>query len=91
MLHAPPATLDEELIGAERPTVVSTQSEAERLARIEREIVTGVKRLGRLGPAVCVFGSARTGRDHPEYGRAREIGRRIGERGLAVITGGGPS
>jgi uncharacterized protein (TIGR00730 family) len=84
-----PATLDEELIGAERAAVLSTQSESERLARIEREIVAGVERLTDLGPAVCVFGSARSARDHPDYASAREIGRRIGEPGLAVITGGG--
>jgi uncharacterized protein (TIGR00730 family) len=39
---------------------------------------------------VSVFGSARTAPDHPEYAAAREVGRRIGETGLAVITGGGP-
>jgi uncharacterized protein (TIGR00730 family) len=37
-----------------------------------------------------VFGSARTDPEHPEYALAREVGRRIGERGFAVITGGGP-
>src|SRR4029450_3769931 len=36
------------------------------------------------------FGSARTPEHDPEYALAREIGRRVGEIGAAVITGGGP-
>jgi uncharacterized protein (TIGR00730 family) len=85
-----PATLDEEIIGAESAAVAATQSEEERLERIERELRTGFERLAGLGPAVCVFGSARTPAAAPEYELAREIGRRIGARGHAVITGGGP-
>ena len=37
-----------------------------------------------------MFGSARTHADDPEYERAREVGRALGEAGFAVITGGGP-
>ncbi len=85
-----PATLNEEIIGAEQPQVASLHSEEERLARIEREFRTGFERLGGLGPAVCVFGSARTLDTDPEYAHARAIGRAIGEAGFAVITGGGP-
>jgi uncharacterized protein (TIGR00730 family) len=85
-----PATTDEEMIGAELPWVAAQRSEAERLERVEEELRTGFDRLAGLGPAVCVFGGARTSEDHPEYGLAREVGRGIGERGLAVITGGGP-
>ena len=33
---------------------------------------------------------ARTPRDHPDYERARTIGRKLAESGYAVITGGGP-
>ena len=43
-----------------------------------------------VGPAVCVFGSARTVPGDEEYEQAREVGRAIGEAGMAVITGGGP-
>jgi uncharacterized protein (TIGR00730 family) len=41
-------------------------------------------------PAVSVFGSARVSEGAPVYERAREVGRRFGEAGWAVITGGGP-
>ena len=85
-----PATADEEMIGSELPWVEETHSEAERLERIRNELVTGFERLSKLGPAVCVFGSARTREDDPEYRLAREVGRRIAEMDVAVITGGGP-
>jgi uncharacterized protein (TIGR00730 family) len=85
-----PATADEEIIYADSRSVVSERSEAERLRRIERELVFGFNELGKIGPAICVFGSARTPADAPEYDLARQVGRAIGEAGFAVITGGGP-
>ena len=85
-----PTTYDEEIILAGSAAVAATQSEEERLARVERELRLGFERLGELGPAVCLFGSARTPADDPEYALAVEIGRRIGAEGFAVITGGGP-
>ena len=85
-----PTTLDEEIIGASYPTVASTQSEAERLDRVRGELLEGFERLADVAPAICVFGSARTPPDHPEYELARRVGRAIGEAGFATITGGGP-
>jgi uncharacterized protein (TIGR00730 family) len=85
-----PATADEEIIYAENASVLSERSEAERLQRIERELVLGFNELGKIGLAICVFGSARIPVDSPEYERARQAGRAIGEAGFAVITGGGP-
>jgi uncharacterized protein (TIGR00730 family) len=86
----PPRTADEEIIYADNASVLSERSEAERLRRIEREFVFGFNELGKIGPAICVFGSARISADSPEYERARQVGRAIGEAGFAVITGGGP-
>jgi uncharacterized protein (TIGR00730 family) len=43
-----------------------------------------------LGPAAVIFGSARTPPEDPYYSTAREVGRLLGEAGLAVVTGGGP-
>jgi uncharacterized protein (TIGR00730 family) len=85
-----PATLDEELLGAELDSVVSTQSDAARIQRIRGELAEGFRALARVGAAVSVFGSARTPRDHPEYLLARETARTLGAAGFAIITGGGP-
>ena len=85
-----PATPDEELLGAERPAVITERTEEERLDRIRRELVRGYEALGGLGCAVSVFGSARTPTDHPDHALARETARRLGEAGFAIITGGGP-
>ena len=54
------------------------------------EFVTGFGALAELGPAVSVFGSARTPPDHPEYELGTQHGRSLVEAGYAVITGGGP-
>ncbi|CAN0431300.1 unnamed protein product [Phaeothamnion confervicola] len=53
-------------------------------------LVAGFDALSRVGRAVSVFGSARTGPDSPHYALAREVGGLLAERGFAVITGGGP-
>jgi uncharacterized protein (TIGR00730 family) len=87
--HAP-ATHDEELLGSKRRAVVPRRTESERVAHIERELRAGFAALRDLGPAVSFFGSARTPPDHPDYALARETARRLGEAGLAIITGGGP-
>ena len=61
-----------------------------RVLRIQAEFVDGFGALAEVGPAVAIFGSARTKRTDPMYRAAREAGRLIAERGIAVITGGGP-
>jgi uncharacterized protein (TIGR00730 family) len=61
-----------------------------RVLRIQSEFVDGFGTLAELGPAVSVFGSARTPRDHPLYAAAETISAELVRAGLAVITGGGP-
>ena len=61
-----------------------------RVLRIQSEFVEGFGTLAELGPAVSVFGSARTPVDSPVYAAAEEVGSRLARAGLAVITGGGP-
>jgi uncharacterized protein (TIGR00730 family) len=61
-----------------------------RVLRIQAEFVEGFGALAELGPAVCVFGSARTPAEHPSYAVAEQVGRRLVEQGFAVMTGGGP-
>lgn len=61
-----------------------------RVMRIQAEFVEGFGTLAELGPAVSIFGSARTPREHPMYAAAQQIGRELVRHGRAVITGGGP-
>jgi uncharacterized protein (TIGR00730 family) len=86
----PPATPDEELLGAERPAVAVEHTEQERLERIERELAAGFEALAGIRCGVSVFGSARVAPEHPDYALARVTARCLGEAGFAVITGGGP-
>jgi hypothetical protein len=85
-----PQTLDEEIIAAQEPVVVSTLSDEARLERIAAEIRLGFETLAPVGAAASFFGSARTPEGDPEYALARETARVVGESGLAIITGGGP-
>ncbi|MEU3708930.1 TIGR00730 family Rossman fold protein [Streptomyces catenulae] len=61
-----------------------------RVMRIQSEFVEGFGALAELGPAVSVFGSARTPRDSAEYATGVKLGRALVEAGFSVITGGGP-
>jgi uncharacterized protein (TIGR00730 family) len=61
-----------------------------RVLRIQAEFVEGFGALAELGPAIAVFGSARTPADHPTYALAEALGRKLVDAGFAVITGGGP-
>jgi uncharacterized protein (TIGR00730 family) len=61
-----------------------------RALRILSEFVEGFDALAAVGPAVTVFGSARTKSTSPWYKLAREVGRLLATQGYAVITGGGP-
>ena len=65
-------------------------SDAWRTLRITGEFVDGFEALARLGPAVSIFGSARTPADDPFYGLARALACRLAQEGFTVITGGGP-
>lgn len=61
-----------------------------RVMRIQSEFVEGFGALAELGPAVSVFGSARTLPEHPDFVLGESVGRLLAEAGYAVITGGGP-
>src|SRR6478735_8963931 len=61
-----------------------------RVMRIQSEFVEGFGALAEVGPAVSVFGSARTKPDHPDFETGIAVGRGLVEAGYAVITGGGP-
>ncbi len=61
-----------------------------RLFRIMSEFVDGFEALHDIGPAVTIFGSARTEPGSALYLQAVECGRLLAQNGFAVITGGGP-
>lgn len=61
-----------------------------RVLRIQAEFVDGFGALAELGPAVSMFGSARTSEDSPYYKAARACAQEVARHGIAVITGGGP-
>jgi len=67
-----------------------THTDPWRVLRIQSEFVEGFGTLSELGPAVSVFGSARTARGTERYEQAEQIGLLLAEAGYAVITGGGP-
>ncbi len=85
-----PLTPDEELIAAEETAVSSLVTDADRVERMRAELEMGFRTLEHLGAAVSVFGSARTAPGSREYELGVELGRRLGQEGWAVITGGGP-
>ena len=83
------STTDQRLLDSRGPTDW-VHTDPWRVLRIQSEFVEGFGALAELGPAVGVFGSARTARDHPDYAKAEQLGRGLAAAGLAVITGGGP-
>jgi uncharacterized protein (TIGR00730 family) len=61
-----------------------------RVLRIQAEFIEGFGALAGLGPAVAVFGSARSRPGDATYEQSERTGRALVEAGFAVITGGGP-
>ncbi|HLV52150.1 MAG TPA: TIGR00730 family Rossman fold protein [Flavobacterium sp.] len=58
--------------------------------KVMSEFVNGYEKMGRIGPCVSIFGSARTKSDHKYYKLAEEIAFKISKAGYGVISGGGP-
>lgn len=61
-----------------------------RVFRIMSEFVDGFHEMSDIGPAVTIFGSARTAPDHRWYKDAEKTAGLLVKEGYAVITGGGP-
>jgi len=64
--------------------------ELRQAVRILGECVRGFRSLHFVGPCVTVFGSARFDASHPYYALGEEVGRRLADLGVTVMTGGGP-
>ena len=86
----PPSTLDEELLGADIASVLSTETDDSRVGRMADELRAGFQAMSHVRRGVAILGSARTLPDHPDCALARETARRLGEAGFTIITGGGP-
>jgi len=54
------------------------------------EFVDGIENLHDVGPAVSIFGSARTKKTHRWYKACDETAKLLSKQGYAIITGGGP-
>jgi uncharacterized protein (TIGR00730 family) len=86
----PAATFDQDLLGW-----LGDEPDSERVADVERirciaeEFAVGFDALAKIGPAVTIFGSARTEPSHPHYALTRAVAAAIGRAGYAIITGGG--
>ncbi|HEX3623985.1 MAG TPA: TIGR00730 family Rossman fold protein [Verrucomicrobiae bacterium] len=61
-----------------------------RIFRIMAEFVDSFQTMSQVGPAVTIFGSARTKPNDKYYHAATAIGKGLAKHKLAVITGGGP-
>jgi len=85
----PATTTDQRLLDSRGPADW-VHTDPWRVLRIQSEFVEGFGALAELGPAVSIFGSARTQPDDPMYEAARQIAEKLCGEGYAVITGGGP-
>nr|WP_321185109.1 TIGR00730 family Rossman fold protein [Enemella dayhoffiae] len=84
-----PTTTDQRLLES-RGSSDWVHTDPWRVLRIQSEFVEGFGTLAELGPAVSVFGSARTRPGHPMYAAAEALGQRLAQARFAVLTGGGP-
>src|SRR5512143_4018404 len=82
------STTDQRLLDSRGPSDW-VHTDPWRVMRIQSEFVEGFGALAELGPAISVFGSARTAVDDPMYALAEDLGRSLAEAGFAVVTGGG--
>jgi hypothetical protein len=86
----PATTTDQRLLDRRGPSDW-VHTDPWRVLRIQAEFVEGFGLLAELGPAVSIFGSARTARGSAEYETAEAIASGLANAGYAVITGGGPA
>ncbi len=87
--QVPRSTTDQRLLDYRGPTDW-VHTDPWRVLRIQSEFIEGFGSLAEIGPAISVFGSARTPVDSPVYELAVRVGAAVAEAGYAVITGGGP-
>jgi uncharacterized protein (TIGR00730 family) len=67
-----------------------TREDPWRIFRIMAEFVDSFETMSNVGPAVTVFGSARTKAGDRYYKATMELAKGLAKHGMGVITGGGP-
>jgi uncharacterized protein (TIGR00730 family) len=100
---ADPITPDEELLAVPDAEIAAFRLREEEpgrtrlgaadeqlVARVQAELAMGFDALAGVRRAVSVFGSARTPATDHDYALARSLAARLGQDGIAIITGGGP-
>ena len=86
-----PTSPDEELLEAETLAIVSLLDDDARVKRVDEELRRGFGSSGARSARRCRSSARRGPRESdPMYGAARDLARRLGEEGFAIITGGGP-
>ena len=60
-----------------------------RIFRVMAEFTEGFEELASVGPAVSIFGSARSKPNEPYYKLAEQTASELAKEGFAIITGGG--
>ncbi|MHC4221372.1 MAG: LOG family protein [Planctomycetota bacterium] len=60
-----------------------------RIFRIMAEFTEGFDELSSIGPAVSIFGSARSGKEESFYVLAEQTANKLAKEDFAIITGGG--
>lgn len=70
-------------------TIESPVQDLWRIFRVMAEFTEGFEELASVGPAVSIFGSARTGPEDQYYKLAEQTASEIVKAGFAIITGGG--
>jgi uncharacterized protein (TIGR00730 family) len=83
------STTDQRLLDSRGPSDW-VHTDPWRVLRIQAEFVEGFGLLAEAPRAVCVFGSARTPPDSPDFASGVALGAALARDGWAVITGGGP-
>ena len=86
-------TEDEKLLATPAPPTAPVdfrRTDPWRVMRIASEFVEGFDTLADIGPAVTIFGSARTAPDDPAYAAAQRTAMLLARAGFSIVTGGGP-
>jgi len=64
-------------------------SDSWQIFKVMSEFVEGFQKLGKIGPCVTIFGSARTKSTDKYYKMATDIAFKLTQKGYGVLTGGG--